>query len=64
MAIYSSLMWLARKESLLSSLAQDLVDHDKNSPVVSSSGLSYDFLLCSFDDIQIAVNYLILNLCI
>lgn len=33
LAIYSSLLWLARKESLLSSLAQDLVDHNKESPV-------------------------------
>jgi len=33
MALYSSLLWLQRKESLLSCLAQDLVDHDKESAV-------------------------------
>eukprot|EP00111_Clytia_hemisphaerica_P019211 TCONS_00056726-protein len=33
MAMFSSLLWLTRKEMRLSSLAQNLVDHDKNSPV-------------------------------
>ena len=34
MAVYSSLLWLVRKEALLSCLAQDLVDCDKESVVV------------------------------
>jgi len=33
--MYSSLLWLTRKEMKLSSLAQDLVDQDKFSPIVS-----------------------------
>lgn len=33
MAIYSSLLWLTRKDMKLSSLAQDLVDHDKFSHI-------------------------------
>ena len=50
MAVYSTLLWLTRKESLLSSLAQDLVDNENTSAVVSSL---INFTECNFPPLLI-----------